>query len=73
LPNNRWTGVAELRFFGGLSLEETGEVLGLARNDDARLAGGAGVAVQATDAPAGSAQRRFLATRRSGQVRIPLC
>ena len=37
----------------------------LARDDDARLAGGAGMALQASDAPAGSAERRFLATRRS--------
>ena len=40
--------VAELRFFGGLSLEEIGGVLDISLADgDARLAGGAGVAVPA--------------------------
>ena len=49
-----------MRFFDGLSLEETGVVLGSSLDDDARLAGGAGLALQAPDARPGRAQQRDL-------------
>ena len=55
----RKSQIAELRFFGGLSLEETGEVLGISRRDRrARLAGRPGLAVQdALRAPAMTPER----------------
>ena len=50
----RKSQVIELRFFGGLSVEETAEAPRVARHDHARLAAGEGVAA----ARAAAAQRR---------------
>ena len=47
----RKSQIAELRFFGGLSLDESAETLGdLDGHGRARMAGGAGVALRAADA-----------------------
>ena len=63
--------VAELRFFGGLSLEETGLVLGTSLATTMRLAGGAGVALPTPDPWQGRAERRREAMKhalRGGQL-----